>query len=137
MTRQKYTNSNLGAFSDWHRTNLHSCYRFIDIDYFGYQLVRGRYEPYIAIERIRLTQDPPRVGPSNYPLDEHKRHVYEKMANELGIPAYTMWHNDKCETFMIARIDRNEPIRRIEGKHELMDFLDEVCKKQFGGLGYR
>ena len=137
MTRQKITDADLGAFSDWHRGYMHSCYKFIDVDYLGYQIVYGEYVPYVAIERIRLRNDDPRVGPSEYPLHEHKRRVYESVATSLDIPAYTMWHNDCCDVFWLKRIDAPEPIQELRGANELSDFLDGLCRNQFGGLEYR
>lgn len=137
MSRQKYTDKDLGAFSDWHRERLIDPFRWIDIDYFGYQIVHGDYKPYVAIERIRLTDCEPQEGPSRYPIEPHKERVYRAIANRLEIPAYAMWHTDECQLFVLQRLDAEEPRKTLEGASELMDFLDEICEEKFGGLGYR
>jgi|APHM01.1.fsa_nt_gi hypothetical protein len=56
MTRSQYTDRDLGSFSEWHRSELASWYPWLDVDYLGYQRVRGELKPYIAIERILLTK---------------------------------------------------------------------------------
>jgi hypothetical protein len=137
MTRQQYTTRDLGSFSEWHRSELCDWYTWIDIDYLGYQRVSGELKPYIAVERIRLTSDDPRDGPSKYPLDGHKQSVYEQVATELDIPAFSMWHTDDCEVFTVKRIDGEEQTRVIHGKRELMDLFDTVAANVFGGLGHR
>lgn len=135
--RRQYTNRDLGSFSEWHRSELCDWYRWIDIDYLGYQIVDGDYSPYVAVERIRLTNTDPRDGPAQYPLDSHKREVYEQVADGLDIPAFSMWHRDKCDIFVLIRIDNSEPVATLEGKDELMTFFDDIAAEQFGGLQYR
>jgi hypothetical protein len=137
MTRQQYTTRDLGSFSEWHRSELADWYSWIDIDYLGYQIVKGEYKPYIAVERIRLTNSDPWIGPAEYPVDRHKERIYSSMSDRLDIPAYVIWHSDECEKFAIQRIDDSETIRTIKGKTELMDFFDNVAKQVFDGLWYR
>lgn len=137
MSRSQYNpNADLGEFSKWHRT-LPGWYRYIDIDYLGYQIVNGEYTPYVAIERIRLTDTEPTKGPTMYPLEDHKREVYLNLANGLHIPAYTMWHKDDCDVFTVQSMKDESDTVSLTGASELMNWLDQICKKQFGGLGYR
>lgn len=137
MARKQYTDRDLGSFSEWHRSELCDWYTWIDIDYLGYQHVGGELKPYVAVERIRLRSDDPRNGPSKYPLDGHKQSVYEQVAGDLGVPAFSMWHTDDCEVFTLQRIDEKRPTRNLEGESELMDMFDSIAANVFGGLEYR
>jgi len=138
MNREQYNpNANLGSFSEWHRKRLIRPFRWIDIDYLGYQIVYGEYKPYVAIERIRLTNNTIEEGPTCKPLENHKKQVYSALAKKLDIPAYTMWHTDQCYKFMLEAIANDRGQYELHGGSELMDFLDELCRQQFGSLNYR
>lgn len=138
MSRKQYNpNANLGRFSEWHRERLIQPFRWIDIDYMGYQIVHGEYEPYVAIERIRLTNCGVEEGSKRKPLENHKEKVYKAVAESLDIPAYTMWHTDECQKFILEPITKNGKKIKLQGNSELMDFLDELCKEKFGDLTYR
>ena len=138
MSRVQYNpNADLGSFSEWHRARLINPFRWIDIDYLGYQIVNGSYKPYIAIERIRLTSCSVDEGPKRKPLEGHKEKVYSSIAKDLDIPAYVMWHTDECHKFILESIENDSGRYEIKGPTEFMDFLDDTCKEQFGSLSYR
>lgn len=124
-------------FSDWHRENLHSCFKFLDVDYLGFVADYSRriVAPYILIERIRVPEDAIEDAPARYPLKDHKEMVYSALSEGLDVPAFTLWHTDACDVFWFEDLDTGERTR-VEGHHEFCDVLDtyRLAKKEEVGI---
>jgi hypothetical protein len=63
------------------------------------------------------------VPQDTHELYEHKRRVYEHVADEFDVPAYTLWTTEECENFVVQRIG-TDSAERLRGEQELCDFLD-------------
>jgi hypothetical protein len=119
--RQRVVEEQSKAFSDWHR-DLARWYTQMDMDAVYYDVTDG-YTPYLVVEVITVQNGDLSAPHETHELHEHKRRVYEQVADALGVPAYTLWTTEACDEFVVQRIGENA-VERLEGEHGYCDFLD-------------
>lgn len=136
MTRDRYRKDPLSEFSEWHREQP-SWYTWIDADYVGYIDPKKNswsdhaYSPYIIIELIHVSKrqawDDYGINIDDaYPLDTHKKLVYQKMEGQSNIPTYVVWHPTECDEFVTKRLGATKISKRhLKSESEFLDFLDE------------
>jgi hypothetical protein len=117
QARQRFVEEPSTAFSDFHRT-LPRWYTQIDLDGVYYD-VRNGHVPYLLVEEITVRNGDLSAPNETHELYEHKRHVYEHVADALEVPAYTLWTTESCDEFVVQQIDEDtDEVERLEGAQE-------------------
>lgn len=139
MTRSRQRPEPLSEFSEWHRGNMPSWYKWVDADYIGYidpfRHPDHGYEPYIILELIHVrNRDKWGEGVRRrYPLHEHKERFYTALNEQLDAPVYVLWHPTDCDEFVIQKLD-SEKTQHLD-RAEFADLLDTHRKKAVAGGG--
>lgn len=137
MTRERYRDDGLGTFSEWHRDELPSWYKHIDIDYVAYAEERTQDDtlvraPYAILEIIHCKREE-RVDadtPKRYPIDTHKRQLYDALAAGLDILVGALWVDESMDSFVVCDLDDlddredNEALHVFDTQGAFLDFLD-------------
>jgi len=130
MTRDKYSDWDLGPFSEWHREEHPDWFPWTDIDYVGYQ--DGGEVVYILLELKCLPDDEYEPFEPSEPPKENQLQTYLTLSNALNAPAFVVWHTEDCCEFKIDPIidtgdkitfDKSERVC-VEGESGFCDFLD-------------
>jgi hypothetical protein len=130
MTRDRYSDWDLGPFSDWHREKLPTWVPWTDIDYVGYQ--DGGDVVYILLELKCLPDDEYEPFSPSEPPKENQLRAYLTLSNALDTPAFVVWHTEDCHQFKIdpivelngvADYDTSERVC-ADGRSGFLDFLD-------------
>ena len=138
MTRSRQRPEPLGEFSEWHRDNIPSRYKWIDADYVGYidpqRHPNHAYEPYIVLELIHVRNRSKwdENVHNKYPLHGHKEKFYNALSERLDVPVYVVWHPSACDEFVLRKL--NEELTAHLTQAGFADFLDAHRKKAFNNI---
>jgi len=119
--RQQFVEEPSTAWSNYHR-ELPRWYTQMDLDAVYYDVTDG-HAPYLLVEVITVRNGDLSAPDETHELFEHKRLVYEHVADALDVPAYTLWTTEECDEFVVQQIGE-DGVERLEGETGYCDFLD-------------
>lgn len=88
--------------SRWHRLFLPEWCYVTDGDWFEQRSPEGELKTVAYIETIQMRE--PRRGAVSHPVWSAKEALCLEIERKMGIPAYVVWHNPKCDSFVVHRI---------------------------------
>lgn len=134
MVRKRTRKAPLSDFSEWHRSEMSSTTRYIDIDHVGLDfdnsvvnIIEDSYEVnHDCSDKSVITQSP---------IKPHKKNVYEWLADWLDVPVYYVWWNGqlKEENFVVQNVETEiaECMERPEFDNFLASFREDCSSSLF------